>query len=233
MTTKPTALITGANRGIGLETARQLGQLGYRVVVGARDAEKATAAAAQLNSEGIEAQPLTLDVADDTSVTTAAETARAAGLKFDALVNNAGIYLYGEDKAAIEVGLDTVQTVLDTNLFGALRVAQAFAPLLNDGARVVNVSSGMGTLSEAAPGSFAYRVSKTALNMATNALAADLKGRGIKVNSVCPGWVRTDMGGANAERPVEKGGASVVWAATLDADGPTGGFFRDGLPIPW
>jgi NAD(P)-dependent dehydrogenase (short-subunit alcohol dehydrogenase family) len=221
-----TALVTGANRGLGFETARQLGRLGLRVMLSARDAEKAERAAETLRGEGLDVVPYELDVTSDESCARLGELGTV-----DVLVNNAGIV--GE--SASGVGADEMREVLETNTLGAYRVTQALAPGMRDRGygRIVNVSSGMGQLSDMGGGSAAYRVSKTALNALTRIFANELSGAGVLVNSVCPGWVKTDMGGKNAAREPEEGVATIVWAATLPDDGPTGGFFRDKKPIPW
>jgi NAD(P)-dependent dehydrogenase (short-subunit alcohol dehydrogenase family) len=146
------------------------------------------------------------------------------------LVNNAGVYPGGR---ASQIDFDVVEETWQANAAGAWRVAVAAIPYMEPGARIVNVSSGAGSLTTMDSSMPAYNVSKAALNAITRVLAADLRGAGILVNSVCPGWVRTDMGGAGASRSVEEGAASVLWAARLGPDGPTGGFFRDGNPVPW
>jgi NAD(P)-dependent dehydrogenase (short-subunit alcohol dehydrogenase family) len=196
------------------------------VLLGARDPAKGARAARQIGG-GMSA--LQLDVADR-------ESARAAtaGLdRLDVLVNNAAI-LYDTWQRGIDADLDQVREALDTNLLGAWRVTQAVLPLLraSPAGRIVNVSSGAGALTDMGGGTPAYRTSKAALNALTRVLAADLRGDGILVNAVCPGWVATDMGGAGG-RPVQDGAAGIVWAATLPDDGPTSGFFRDGRPIDW
>jgi NAD(P)-dependent dehydrogenase (short-subunit alcohol dehydrogenase family) len=221
------ALVTGANRGIGLEVCRQLAQRGFAVLLGARDRAKGARAARQLGAPNI--TPLQLDVADPGSV-----RAAAAGLgRLDVLVNNAAI-LYDTWQSGVDADLDEVREAFETNVLGAWRVAQAAIPLLRQSpaGRIVNVSSGAGALTGMGGGTPAYRTSKAALNALTRILAADLRRDRILVNSVCPGWVATDMGGAGG-RPVSQGAAGIVWAATLPDDGPTGGFFRDGRPIDW
>jgi NAD(P)-dependent dehydrogenase (short-subunit alcohol dehydrogenase family) len=223
----PIALVTGANRGIGLEVCRQLGRLGFTVLLGARDAARGARASRQLGGGPV--SPIVLDVADDESV-----RAAAAGIeRLDVLVNNAAI-LYDTWQRGIDADLDQVHEALETNLLGAWRVTQAVLPLLRESpaGRIVNVSSGAGALHDMGGGTPAYRTSKAALNALTRILAAELRGDGILVNAVCPGWVATDMGGAGG-RPVADGAAGVVWAATLPEDGPTSGFFRDGRPIAW
>jgi NAD(P)-dependent dehydrogenase (short-subunit alcohol dehydrogenase family) len=220
------ALVTGANRGIGLEVCRQLAQRGYVVVLGARDAAKGERAARQL---GGNIRPAQLDVADPESV-----RAAAASLdRLDVLVNNAAI-LYDTWQRGVDADLDEVRDALDTNLLGAWRVTQAVLPLLraSPAGRIVNVSSGAGAITDMGGGTPAYRTSKAALNALTRILAAELRGDAILVNAVCPGWVATDMGGSGG-RPVANGAAGIVWAATLPDDGPTSGFFRDGRSIAW
>jgi len=225
------ALVTGANRGIGLEVARQLGRDGMRVLLGARDARKGEAAAATLAGEGLDITPVKLDVADPhAAVRVVPEAIEAAGGALDVLVNNAGVYPAGR---ASRIDSDVVEATWQANAAGAWRVAVAALPFMGPGARIVNVSSEAGSLASMDESMPAYNVSKAGLNAITRVLAADLRGTGILVNSVCPGWVRTDMGGAGARRSVEEGAASVLWAARLGPDGPTGGFFRDGRPVPW
>ena len=223
----PVALVTGANRGIGLEVCRQLARLGFVVLLGARDAGRGARASRQLGGGPI--SPIVLDVADDESV-----RAAAAGIeRLDVLVNNAAI-LYDTGNRAATVDLDVVRAALETNLLGAWALSQALLPHLrrSGGGRIVNVSSEAGSLASMGGGTPAYQVSKAALNAFTRTLAGELRADGILVNAVCPGWVATDMGGPGG-RPVEQGAASVVWAALLPDDGPTGGFFRDGEAVPW
>jgi NAD(P)-dependent dehydrogenase (short-subunit alcohol dehydrogenase family) len=218
-----TALVTGANRGLGLETARQLGRLGYRVILGGRDLAKAELAAEALRGESLDVVAFELDVASDASAARLAELG-----PIDALVNNAGIMASGTET-------DTLREAFETNTLGAYRTIQALSPDMRKRGygRIVNVSSGMGQLSDMGTGSPAYRVSKTALNAVTRIFAGELAGTGVLVNSVCPGWVKTDMGGPGARLEPEEGVETIVWAATLPDDGPTGGFFRNKQPIPW
>ncbi|MBI4755913.1 MAG: SDR family oxidoreductase [Betaproteobacteria bacterium] len=231
----PLAIVTGANRGIGREVARQLLKGGLDVVLTARDAEKGEAVVAALCAEGLSPAFHVLDVARDASVAAFADWLRHAHGRCDVLVNNAGIAIDGWDTPLENLPLDVLQRTLDTNLFGVLRVARALLPLMRAGGygRIVNLSSGMGQLSDMQAGAPAYRISKTALNAATRILARELADGDFKVNSMCPGWVRTDMGGPNATRSVQEGADTAVWLATLAEDGPTGGFFRDRQPIPW
>jgi NAD(P)-dependent dehydrogenase (short-subunit alcohol dehydrogenase family) len=225
------ALVTGANRGIGLEVVRQLAERGFRAVLGSRDPEKGRAAAAGLG--GLEVDPRQLDVADPDSVQAAASGLEDDYGRLDVLVNNAAI-LYDTWQRGVEADLDVVREALETNLFGAWRTTQACLPLLrrSEHARIVNVSSGSGSLSSMGAGTPAYSVSKAALNALTRILAAELRRDGILVNAVCPGWVATDMGGPGG-RPVEDGAASIMWGVLLPDDGPTGGFFRDGRRVDW
>ena len=226
-------LVTGANRGIGFEVCRQLATEGFLVLLTARDARKAKAAADALCRAG-RVEPLVLDVADANSIAeAAAEVARRHG-RLDALINNAGIN-YDTWEAAENADINgTVTETITTNLLGPWRVCQAFLPLLRKSraGRIVNVSSESGSLAHMGAGPPAYQVTKAALNALTRTLAGELRGSHILVNSVCPGWVATDMGGAGG-RPVAEGAAGIVWAATLPDDGPSGGFFRDGKPLPW
>ncbi|MCH9807027.1 MAG: SDR family oxidoreductase [Alphaproteobacteria bacterium] len=234
------ALVTGATRGIGLEIARQLARQGVLTALGARDEQKGEAAVAELAGEGLEAVAVQLDVAEDASVKSAVEKARHLFGRIDILVNNAGILLdrdpSGVASRAADVSIETVLQTFNVNTVGALRMMQAVLPDMQaEGyGRVVNLSSGMGQLSDMGAEFTAYRMSKAALNALTRTAAADLVDtENVKINSVCPGWVQTDMGGPNAHRSVSEGADTAVWLATLDDDGPTGGFFRDRKPIAW
>lgn len=222
-----TALITGGNRGIGFHVCAALAQQGWRVLLGARDPEGGSRAAGDLLSRGLEVEPIVLDVAEPLS-----DTLRARLSDVDALVNNAGIYPNGG-----AAGLDAREAELAwrTNALGAWRLAIAVAPGMRQRhwGRIVNVSSRMGSLAIMEADHAAYRVSKAALNAITRTLAADLRGTGVLVNSVCPGRVRTEMGGESAPRSIEQGASGVIWGVTIPDDGPTGGFFRDGEPLPW
>jgi NAD(P)-dependent dehydrogenase (short-subunit alcohol dehydrogenase family) len=228
-----TALVTGANRGIGTEVCRQLAARGYRVLLTARDRGKAAAAARSLDPAGTQVIPHVLDVADQGSVDVLADRIGTGYGRLDVLINNAAIS-YDTWATAATADLAAVHEAFETNLFGAWRVSQAFIPLLRASPhpRIVNVSSEAGSISGMTGGTPAYSVSKAALNALTRLLAGELRPAGILVNAVCPGWVATDMGGPGG-RPVAEGAASVVWAATLPDSGPSGGFFRDGRPVPW
>lgn len=235
----PIAVVTGANRGLGLETCKQLARLGYQVILTSRSVEKGKAAVDACNKDGLNISYHALDVTDADSVNRLKDTIETNFGRLDVLVNNAGIFCETMDENDFSSGsvfnaeIDNIRTSLETNTFGPLRVSQALIPLMKGQGRVVNVSSGMGQLSDMNGGSPGYRLSKTGLNVITRILADELKGTQIKVNSICPGWVRTDMGGANADRSVEQGAETIVWAATLPDDGSSGGFFRDKLLIPW
>jgi NAD(P)-dependent dehydrogenase (short-subunit alcohol dehydrogenase family) len=227
------ALVTGANKGIGYEIARQLGEKGYHVLVGARNTEAGKQAVASLQKAGASAEFVEIDVSDRTSIQKAAKTVAAQFDHLDALVNNAAIM---EDKNNIsELPDELLPRTLQTNTFGPLLVTQAFLPLLtkNPGATVVNMSSGLGQLSDMADTYPAYSISKTSLNAVTRQFAAALRDKGITVNSVCPGWVKTDMGGANAPRTVQQGADTVTWLATEAPRDLTGQFLRDRKVIPW
>jgi NAD(P)-dependent dehydrogenase (short-subunit alcohol dehydrogenase family) len=259
----PTVLVTGANRGLGLETCRQLAARGFRVILTARNDSRGRAAAERLTKAGGAVEYRSLDIANPHSIAELANALPADGISLDVLVNNGAIELDGFDA-------EVAQRTVATNFFGTMNVTDGLLPLIRDGGTVVMVSSGAGTLTgysralkarfldpnlgreglialarsfvdevkrgkhaEAGwPGS-AYRVSKACVNALTRILAVEVAPRRIKVNAVCPGWVKTDMGGPGASRDLPEGGASIVWAATLAKDGPSGGFFRDGRAIQW
>ena len=229
------AVVTGANRGIGLEIGRALAREGMRVIVAARDPDRGEAAARGLRSEGHEAEFRELDVADAGSIQAfAADLGRSPG-RLDVLINNAGIMIDPRGSRLLDSSPETYRRTFETNVMGPLQLTQALLPLMQRGkyGRIVNVSSGQGQLSEMGSGTPAYRISKTALNALTRITAAETRATNILVNSMCPGWVRTDMGGPNAPRTPQQGADTAVWLATLPDGGPTGGFFRDRKPIPW
>jgi NAD(P)-dependent dehydrogenase (short-subunit alcohol dehydrogenase family) len=231
------ALVTGANRGLGLEVCRQLAGRGLRVVLTARDGAKAKAAANELRAAAQDELDVVADVLDVTDARTIRALARALDARGDAvdvLVNNAAI-LAAESKGVLSTPIEEVRRTFETNLFGAVAVAQAFVPgmIARRYGRVVNVSSQAGQLASMGTYAPAYSMSKTALNAFTRQLAAAARGTGVLVNSACPGWVRTDMGGAAAPKSVEQGADTIVWLATLAASGPTGGFFSERKAIAW
>lgn len=226
--TSTVSLVTGGNRGIGREVCRQLAERGHTVVLTARSDDKARQAATELGVDW-----LALDVTDAASVAAAVATVTDRYGRLDVLINNAAIH-YDTWQRGITADLAVVREAAETNLYGPWLLIEEFLPLLRAGSRsrIVNVSSGSGSLNEMGAGTPAYSVSKAALNALTRIVAAELRGDGILVNAVCPGWVATDMGGSGG-RPVADGAAGIVWAATLPDDGPTGGFFRDRRAIAW
>ena len=236
-------LITGANKGIGLETARQLGKEGHTILVGARDEKKAASAVADLAQDGVTAHPVVLDVDSSQSIAHAATQIEAQFGKLDTLINNAGVALEGWGVKASETTLDVWRKIYETNVFAVVAVTQALLPLLrkSDAGRIVNLSSILGSLTlHADPSSpiynfkaVAYNSSKSALNQYTVHLAHELRDTPIKVNSAHPGWVKTDLGGDSAPMNVVDGAKTSVWLATLPADGPSGGFFHMQDALPW
>jgi NAD(P)-dependent dehydrogenase (short-subunit alcohol dehydrogenase family) len=241
MADRRVAVVTGANKGIGLEIARQLAREGMRVFLGARDEARGRSAAEKLRAEGLDARPLPLDVADDASVAAAAATIARDPGRLDVLVNNAGIAI--DDAPPSRVSLDALRRTYETNVFGVVRTIQAFLPLLrcSDAGRIVNLSSGLGSLANnsdpkwefAAVKYLAYNSSKTAVNAITVQFAYELRDTPIKVNAADPGYVATDLNQNRGVRSVEQGAATPVRLATLPANGPTGGYFNDDGPIPW
>ena len=232
---KRLAVVTGGNRGIGYEICRQLARKGLRVLLTSRDAEKGRAAQKKLEKEGLDVLHHQLDVANPASVALLAGYIDSEYARVDVLVNNAGISVDKRSTSVLREKEETFRVTLETNFYGALRMCQALVPLMqkNHYGRVVNLSSGLGQLDDMGDGTPAYRVSKTALNALTRMVAKAVEGDNILVNSMCPGWVRTDMGGAGAPRSVEQGADTAVWLAMLPHDGPSGGLFRDKKPIPW
>ena len=240
---KKVALVTGANKGIGFEIARQLGQRGFTVALAGRDQQRVDAAAATLKGEGMDVQGVVLDVTDPTSAEAAARWLDERFGRLDVLINNAGVtFEFGQGVKPSELDLKALKDTYETNVFGTFAVAKAMLPLLRKSApsRIINQSSTLGSLGILSDSNspyygnniLAYNSSKSALNGLTVALAKDLAGDQITVNSVCPGWVQTDMGGATAPRTVDQGAAIAVKLATMN-EPPTGKYLNDDGEIPW
>ncbi len=229
----PIVVVTGANRGIGFEICRRLAARGARVVLTARKKDAGAAALEKLAKEKLATEFRALDVTDGKSIAALRDFLQDRYGRLDVLINNAGIIAKGEDDA-LKVDLATVRATLETNALGPLRLAQELAPLIKRSkyGRIVNMSSGMGELSDNSGGHAAYRISKTALNAVTATLAAELRGA-VAVNSVCPGWVKTDMGGPNATLEAADGADSAVWLALDAPQSLTGKFIRGRKVIPW
>lgn len=226
-------LITGANKGIGFEIARQLGKLDFHVFISGRNEKKLSLALGKLRHEIPEVDLILMDVSSDESVMKASDILMDKRVRFDVIINNAAISP-PEDDSLVTQDPEVLRSVINTNCYGPMRVCRFFIPVIKKPGRVINISSGGGSMTDPVGGwSPAYCVSKTMLNALTRHLAYELAGQNITVNSVCPGWVRTDMGGRSAPRSVEKGAETPVWLAS-DAPGDlTGKFFRDKHEIPW
>lgn len=235
------AVVTGGNRGIGLEICRQLARNEIMVILTGRNKEAGQKAAHDLQKEELPAVFHQLDVDHPASIEQLADFVRKEYGRCDILVNNAGIFpdttdaSGGEFPSVFKAKSETITRAMVTNVYGPLHLCQAFVPVMrkNGYGRIVNMSSGMGQLTDMNGGYPGYRLSKTALNALTRILADELKGENILVNTMCPGWVRTRMGGKNATRSVEEGADTAVFLATLPDDGPSGKFFRDRKEIPW
>ena len=228
------ALVTGGNRGIGFAVCKGLRQAGLQVILGSRDEDKGNEAAKVLGEQGFSVDTHQLDVTDPQSISAIKRYVAKQYGQLDVLINNAGVHL-DKGESVLEVPLEIVQQTFEVNLFGTLNVSRTFLPMMkqHDYGRVVNVSSDMGSLSKMRGRSGAYRTSKTAVNALTRVIASEVSGYNIKVNTMSPGWVRTDMGGPSAPRSPEEGVDTIIWLATLPDDGPTGGFFKDRESIPW
>jgi NAD(P)-dependent dehydrogenase (short-subunit alcohol dehydrogenase family) len=226
-------LITGSNKGIGFETARQLGTKGHHVFISGRNEQRLNEALQKLLKENITADALLMDVSDPESIALAAELFAKQKLKLDVLINNAGIGVRN-DRMISSDDEAVLGEVINTNAYGPLRVTKAFLPFMNSPARIINISSGGGSMTDPVGGwSPAYCVSKSLLNAITRHLANELLAKNISVNAVCPGWVRTDMGGKGASRTVQHGAETPTWLATEADQKLTGRFFRDKKVIPW
>jgi NAD(P)-dependent dehydrogenase (short-subunit alcohol dehydrogenase family) len=226
-------LITGSNRGIGFEIARQIGRKDFQVFISGRNEKKLSGALKKLQSEVPSAEMILMDVSSDESVMIASNALMEKGIRFDVVINNAGISLV-EDDSLITQDPNVLKTIVNTNCYGLLRVCRFFVPVMKKPGRIINISSGGGSMSEPVGGwSPAYCVSKTMLNAITMHLAYELADKNISVFAVCPGWVRTDMGGRSAPRSVEKGAETPVWLASEAPASLTGKIFRDKQEIPW
>jgi NAD(P)-dependent dehydrogenase (short-subunit alcohol dehydrogenase family) len=237
---KKIAIITGASRGLGFATSEALAKSGYKVIMAMRNPDKAQDKINALKMKDYDVTPMKLDTSDEKSIEAFAQNfKREFGGALDVLVNNAGIFIDDEDggdKSVFKTKASTIQKTFQTNTLGPFLLIQKLIPLMIDGGygRIVNVSSGMGQLSEMDAGYAAYRMSKTALNTVTKVFSKEAEGKGdVLVNSICPGWVQTDMGGRSATRTIDQGIRGIVWAATLPKGGPNGGFFRDGEKLDW
>ena len=239
---KRVALVTGGNRGIGYAISRSLAHRGITVILGVRDPSKGAAACSGLQREGLDVNFELLDVTDEESIQTAVKHIEAQFGRLDILVNNAGIMIDGNENA-LNVSRNTLEKTFQTNVVGPLRLCQHCIALMKAGGygRIVNMSSTLGSLCEMADpdsahsgvGTPAYRLSKAALNAVTTMIAQEVHDDNILVNSACPGWVRTDMGGDQAPLTPEQGADTPVWLATLPDGGPTGAFYRERKSIPW
>jgi NAD(P)-dependent dehydrogenase (short-subunit alcohol dehydrogenase family) len=236
------AVVTGANKGIGREVARRLATDGFKVWLGARDAERGARAAKELRSEGLDVEWLEIDVTDDRSVASAVSTVRGSSSRLDVLVNNAGVAI-NYDRLPSEQAIADIEATYKVNVFGAIRVTQRFLPLLlaAPAARIVMVSSHSGSIARALDSSapsystnmMGYGSSKTALNAIAVSFAKELKNSGIRVNAAAPGYTATDLNGHKGHRTVQQAAEVIVRLATLDGDGPTGGYFDDVGPVAW
>lgn len=228
------ALVTGANRGIGFEVCRQLAEKGLRVILTSRDEAKGQEAAEILRREGYDLSYHPLEVTDVESVAKLREFVVGQFERLDVLVNNAGVYL-DEGVSIFDVSLETMRLTQEINFYGPLYLCRAFVPLMrqHNYGRVVNVSSGAGSITEMDGWTGAYKISKVALNALTRIMAAEVRGYNIKVNTMCPGWVSTDMGGPGAPVTPATAADTIIWLATLPDNGPTSGFFRNRKTIPW
>jgi NAD(P)-dependent dehydrogenase (short-subunit alcohol dehydrogenase family) len=228
------ALVTGGNRGIGFAVCRGLAQMGLKVILTSRDGMKGSKAADTLRCEGYVMEDHPLDVTDQESIAAIAKYIVQTHGRLDVLINNAAVNL-DEGRAILDVPIDIIRDTLEANFYGPLNMCRTFIPLMKEHryGRVVNVSSDLGSLSRMSGRTGAYKISKAALNALTRIVAGEVGGYNIKVNTMSPGWVRTDMGGPSAPRSPEEGADTILWLATLPDDGPTGGFFRDRESISW
>lgn len=228
-----TVLITGSNKGIGFEIARQLAKKDFHVIITGRNENRLTEALDTLKRENASTEMLVMDVSDAGSISRAARVLSERKMQVDVLINNAGI-LKREDRLLHTEAFGIIEDTINTNAYGVLKTARAFLPLMRTGGRIINISSGGGSMTDPVGGwSPAYCISKSLLNAITRHLAHELYDKKISVNAVCPGWVQTDMGGSGANRSVEKGAETPVWLASEAPHDVTGMFFRDKKQIPW
>ncbi len=234
---KKVAVVTGGNRGLGFETCRQLAKKDYRVVLTSRTEKSAQQAVRKLADEGLEVLPFTLDVTNKNQIVGLGNFLTKEFGRVDVLINNAGIFPEDSDgeTSALKGHLDLIKEAMETNVYGPFQLCQTLIPLMvkKGYGRIVNLSSGMGQLSEMNGGFPAYRISKTAINTVTRMFSEEFHGKNILVNSVCPGWVKTEMGGPNAELEITEGVDTIVWLATLPDGSASGGFFRERKPLAW
>jgi len=235
------AVVTGANRGIGFEVCKELAGLGIRVVLTSRKEAKGRAACQQLTGMGLPVEFHQLDVRDKDGIHRLSDYLKSQYGRCDILVNNAGIFPDSRDASGddwpsvLDAAVDTVRAAMETNVYGPMQVSQAVVPLMmaNNYGRIVNLSSGMGQLTYMGGHCPGYRISKTGINALTRIFSEELKGHNILVNSMCPGWVKTEMGGSGATRELPEGADTAVWLATLPDGGPSGKFFRDRKEFEW
>lgn len=230
---KPTAIVTGANRGLGLGTSEALAQRGFQVIMMGRDLKKLTEIQTQFKEKGIEIFPVCCDLHMAEQINDVVDQCLSQFKRIDVVINNAGIFL--DDGGSFETSKEQLEESFLINSIAPFLLMQKVLPhmIKTNYGRIVNVTSGMGSLTDMSGGWPAYRASKAALNVFTKVMAQEVKSNNIKINSVCPGWVQTDMGGDNAHRSIEEGIQGILWAATLDERGPSGGNYRDGKQIPW
>ena len=234
--TSPVAVITGATRGIGFEVACRLGALGHQLFITGTKPEGLFEAVQKMEALGLNAAGHPLDQGDADSIDEFATWLRAMTRGVDVFINNAGVWLEQHaslSPAVLEADADAVTDTLQVNLLGPWLLIRTLHDLLRDNGRIVNVSSNMGSLTNMGTGYFGYRASKASINVLSKLLAPELTHRGIMVNAVDPGWVRSDMGGSGADRSIDQGAESIMWAATLQPGGPSGGFYLDGEPVAW
>lgn len=228
------AVVTGANKGIGFEICKELAKNNIEVILTARNDEKGKQAEQELKDQGLNVKYHKMDITDENTIKELADFINKEYGKLDILINNAGIFKDYEG-GVLQGNIENIKETMDTNFYGSLLVSRHLVPLMQkqNYGKVINVSSGMGQLSDMGAGSIGYRVSKTSLNALTKILANEVKENNILVNSMCPGWVKTDMGGSNAHRTVEEGADTAVWLAISEENTQTGSFFRDRKEIPW